>query len=125
MDAISLDPIEDAYLDLNAIRSGNNSGVVEKLKNWENEIDWSQQDCDCKLVLQHDDTAYVQFMVWNNDSTTYDKDQFVSTPLALDIDVGDGSWESSLIQKNTTVEDTKNDHVTFIVLPTWKADNLN
>lgn len=124
MNIISLDPIEDAFIDLTTVRSGNNSHRSSELQNWQNEIDWAttSQDCDCKLVYQQKDTAYVQFMVWNdpNDSD-YDLDEkFVSTPLALDIEIGDDSWESSLIQKKATTEDNK-DFVTFFVLPIWKV----
>ena len=124
MDIITLEPIEDSFLDLKVGQSADKSTDI---KNWENNIDWSNKSrvCDCKLVLQEKDTAYVQFMVWNCEHKGINEngEEFVSTPLALEIEIGDGSWESSLIQKESGYDDEKRDFLSFVVLPTWKIIN--
>ncbi len=131
MEMISLDPVEDAFLELGAIGGSGDSDGGTKLKNWKDGIDWSKTNsieqreegyCNCKTILSQKDRAYLQFMIDENghDETKSDL-EYLSTALVLEIEVGDGSWESSLIQ-NTFEEDGKADTVSFILLPTWKIE---
>jgi len=131
MDMISLDPVEDAFLELGAI-GGSGSDVAAEIQNWGGEINWSRREgneergeeyCNCKMILRQKDRTYVQFMVDENDlEQTNNNLEYLSTALVLEIQVGDGSWESSLIQKKIEEEDGNEDTVSFIILPTWKVN---
>lgn len=127
MKSVTLEPIEDAFLELGGMSGNVDKDAISRVTNWESNIDWSSsptghdKECDCKLVSHQNDVAYVEFKVSIPDTMsnqqTDNNDGYLSTPLILEIDIGDGSWESSLIQSETGAE---NDCVSFIVLPTWK-----
>ena len=124
MKSTTLEPIEDAFLELGGMSGNIEEDAISKVTNWESNIDWSSSlsKCDCKLISKQNDVAYVEFKVpvpatINTQLSTNYHDGYLSTPLILEIDIGNGSWESSLIQSENR---TENDCVSFIVLPTWK-----
>ena len=129
MQSILLEPIEDSFLELGSGGGGKDAAnklIANKIKEWEDGINWADHDddekkSDCNLIFQHKDVAFVEFMVHSIDDVDNDKEsvqQYLSTPLMLEIEVSEESWESSLIQEKT--KDGEKDCVSFMVLPTWK-----
>ncbi len=137
MECVSLEPIEDAFLELGGISGNVHPETLSKVKNWESSISWkslndddnddnNDEDCNCKLISQQNDVAYVEFKVYTKNSLKSEEDTttdyykgFISTPLILDIEIGNGSWDSSLIQGKH--DESEKEFVPFVVLPTWKA----
>lgn len=126
MKTVSLDP-KDSFLEFgtNSDASRSNKANLKKiLQNWETTIDWSnisdkekEESCDCKFIFQHNDTAYVQYLVRdeeNDNNQNQQHEEFISTPLVLE--VGDGSWELKEDKGQTE------DFVSFVVLPTWRLN---
>ena len=131
---ISLDPVEDAFLELGkgkieipAIVKDWNG--VKALDLWqESKDDNTKSDSDSyniQLLAQEKDIAWVQLLLhdplFSDDLTEDDapntKENFYATSIALEIEVGNGSWESSFIKPKTDVE---MDLVSFPLYLVWK-----
>ncbi len=131
MESISLEPIEDAFLELGGMGGNVDPDAIAKVKNWESNVQWDDRhECDCKLISIQNDVAFVEFMVHTaaaaaeklhttKENADDDNGHYLSTPLILEIEIGNGSWDSSLIQ-GTEGNGTEKEYVPFVVLPTWK-----
>ena len=102
---VELDSVEDSFLEMGRVK------LPDAVANWTP----SEGVPSIQLVAAHKDAAWFELTVGECRSA---KDQFVATPIALQIQVGDGSWESSLIKTKQTEGP---DLVTFDVLVTWET----
>ena len=121
-DFVTLNPVEDVFLELG---KGHNNDLIE-VKNWDAQeiLNKSEVQGGLKVVAQREDTMWVQYIFESDETPVFtaanEPYQYLSTPLILEIEVGNGSWESSLINANTGDEgDT--DTVRFPILPVWKS----
>lgn len=78
-------------------------------------IDWTG-DSVTKLIRLDRDSAWVEFIVKGTSSDA----SFRGSPLSMDIEIGEDSWESSMIQPISSSE-RKTDFVSLTLLPTWKS----
>lgn len=116
---LKLEPAEDSFL-------GIGQTAKAKTDDWgrdEKTIDWahSSEQSSWNIISIDDDTAWVQFTTSTiMDLDLYDNGQFLATLMTLEVQIGEHSWESSLIQaKDNTIEGGK-DTVTFKILPVWR-----
>jgi len=100
--------------------------------------------CNFKLLQKDNDSAFILFQVSDDsnrisktntnvstsrtddaqskhDEHSYSDYEFLSCPIVMEIDVGNGSWESSLIQPKASSKEGEKDSVSFVVLPVWKV----
>ena len=120
MDRFVLEAVEDAFLDI-----GTGTDVGGNVHGWgasasASDIEWSEER-NCKLIGVINDMAWVQFVTAGLGESVSDG-KFMATPLILEIEVGDDSWESSLIQARD-MKDGGKDCVSFTILPVWRRDD--
>jgi len=100
------------------------SEVMRKDSNGDRNDAWSKDDLNwstastCKLIGVNNDVAWVQLITKGPEEKTSDGN-FIGTPLLLEIEVGEDSWESSLIHAKEMIDGEK-DFVPFTILPVWK-----
>ncbi|GFH44639.1 hypothetical protein CTEN210_01113 [Chaetoceros tenuissimus] len=90
MDVVTLDAVDDAFLD-----GGQNQGV--NCNHWlegKNDFDWSSQNSFQTLSVSND-VAYIQYL---SNTIEESNDLLIGIPLSLKIELGDSSWESALIE---------------------------
>ena len=120
-ETFTLEAAEDSYLDM-----GKESGATT-IAEWSERIsnlDWSTgTERTCEPIVVNRDMAWVQFITEGTDTNTSSSssnNQFIGTPLLLEIEVGEDSWESSLIRARE-MENGEKDFVSFTILPVWKG----
>ena len=106
-DFVELESVEDSFLDL---------GKTSRAKLPDAITSWTptQTDSSVQLVAVYKDTAWFELIVLTE--KTQDEQVWTAAPIALQIQVGEGSWESSLIK---SVPSESPDLVTFDVLIAW------
>jgi len=115
---LQLEPAEDTFL-------GIGQTAKAQADDWgrdETTIDWSHstEQSSWNVISLDNDTAWVQYTTTSTfDTNLFDHGQFVATLMKLEVEVGDHSWESSLIQAKENTNEGK-DSVTFKILPVWK-----
>jgi len=132
---ITLQPVEDVFLELG--KGSQQSRDPSSVEKWdaasileaEKARSSSPQTTTSvvKVVAQERDKVWLQFIVdcridAKSERCEPIKTSFVATPLSLQIEVGSGSWETSLIQprQTQTVVGNEKDFVTFTILLLWK-----
>jgi len=124
MKYIELEPYEDIFL---GFGKGGLSQFPSAVDEWDASkcissylIDKEESSQSlCMLVAQDKDSAWIQYIVsQQQQQNVKDQNIFMATPLILDVDIGEGSWESSLIQSEA---DGEMDHVDLHLLPVWKV----
>eukprot|EP00979_Chaetoceros_neogracilis_P004109 scaffold715_cov217-Chaetoceros_neogracile.AAC.5 len=118
MKQVTLEAVEDSFLDIG--KGAANSFSVD---------DWREGDLDLSLkesfqVLSvTNDVAWIQYVTESVESQdgqeSNEECRYLGTPLSLEIEISDESWESSLIQAQEMEGDEK-DFVTFTILPVWR-----
>ena len=124
MKYIELEPYEDIFLGFGKGGLSKFPSVVDEwdaskcISSYFKDKEESSQSL-CMLVAQDKDSAWIQYIVpQQQQQNVKDQNLFMATPLVLDVDIGEGSWESSLIQSET---DGETDHVDLHLLPVWKV----
>jgi hypothetical protein len=132
-DYFILDPADDPFLDIGNKSSNAEGGDPLVVKNWDamttlgtiagdGGISSSSGSSKSKLqlVATKGDTAWVELILCIDDvtspplTTTNDTNSYYLTvPLALQIEVGNGSWEASLIKRRDDILDEEMDLVTL------------
>ena len=111
MDLLTLDGMEDSLFE-----TGKMDGF--DISRWTNEtIEWDRTSA-AKMIHWEKDAALLEYIVRGEHSTS-NPASFHGSPLMLYIDIGQGSWESSLIQ-STSVSNEEAEVVSFVLLPIWK-----
>eukprot|EP00579_Thalassiosira_antarctica_P017101 CAMPEP_0201945442 /NCGR_PEP_ID=MMETSP0903-20130614/53904_1 /ASSEMBLY_ACC=CAM_ASM_000552 /TAXON_ID=420261 /ORGANISM="Thalassiosira antarctica, Strain CCMP982" /LENGTH=562 /DNA_ID=CAMNT_0048488509 /DNA_START=13 /DNA_END=1701 /DNA_ORIENTATION=+ len=110
-DFFELDPADDPFLDIGKGREEDPSEV----RDWDamstlgalGEGDTSQM----RVVATQGDTAWVELVFCNVSSggevSSDDAKKYLAVPLALQIEVGNGSWEASLIKRRDLPEEER------------------
>ncbi len=114
LELLTLEASEDTFLDINK------DSNAQRIDTWTvDDLDWSTANR-CQLIGVDNDTAWIQVVVKETEEEVSSNDRnYVGTPLILDIEVGEESWESSLIRARELKEGEK-DFVSFTILPVWK-----
>jgi len=152
MKMVTLEPVEDAFLELGkghgydppSVKEWDATCILtEFCRNMEDEEETKKKMNDQKdigattllqfqLVEQVKDVAWIQCIIVDPNAVVKEKsNEFVCTPLSMDIEVGNGSWETSWIQplknKEKTAKDTREaveenmDYASFTILPVWNS----
>merc|ERR1712008_160223 len=102
-----LDPADDPFLDIGKGRVDNPSEV----RDWDatSMLGMLGEDStsEMRLVATQGDTAWVELVLCNAgevSSKDANANLFLAVPLALQIAVGNGSWEASLIKRRDLLE---------------------
>lgn len=113
-----LDPAEDSFLEIGKT----DTDVPVEVSKWdagdvlfESKVS-SESPASLRLVAQRKSTAWFELVLM--DRSTKPSSHF-AVPLALQIQVGDGSWESSLVQAQR-VEDGSIDFISFDLVIIWE-----
>jgi len=115
---LQLEPAEDTFLGIGQTAKAHTDdwGRDKTTIDWSNFIEKSSWN----VISIDNDTAWVQYTTTATfDANLFDHGQFVATLMKLEVEVGDHSWESSLIQAKENTNQGK-DSVTFKILPVWK-----
>jgi len=111
-ETVELLSAEDSFIEL----GGKSREVPESVANWR-----PSQASDkpaMKLVAQSASTAWFEMSIPSTDGETASQKAIPAVPFALQIEVGDGSWDTSLVQKKAS-EGDEQDRVTFHLVLTW------
>jgi hypothetical protein len=119
-DICQLEPAEDSFLEL----SSSSNEEPDEIRLWEastilskSTVSTESSPSSLRLVAQKSDVAWFELV---HLETARDDDMHPAIPLALQIEVGDGSWETSLIQPEPVNEGGGKDMVTFDLVLAWK-----
>jgi hypothetical protein len=133
-DYFILDPADDPFLDIGNKSSNTEGGDPLVVKNWDammtlgtiagdGGIGSSSSKSKLQLVATKGDTAWVELILCFDDATspppiittndTSTNADYLTVPLALQIEVGNGSWEASLIKRRDDIPDEEMDLVTL------------
>jgi len=120
-DVVELDSVEDAFLELGKKQTKNPTEVLE----WDVSAcatallggDKGAGSSSIRLIAKQSDSAWFEFACL--DTTSDGSAIYNAVPIALQIQVGDGSWESSLVKPLPT-KDNEPDFVSFDIVVTWK-----
>jgi hypothetical protein len=124
-DFVELESVQDSFLEMGRVTL-----LPDAVATWNgsSESPTAAEETSCRLVACQKDVAWFELhvnssaIVTNNTGdSSNNNDDFVAVPIALQIQVGDGSWESSLIPPKKT--DDGPDFVTFHVLVAWKLNS--
>jgi len=119
MEYISLEPVEDSFLDI-----GKEATTEFDIDGWvQNEdLDWSLERS-FRVLSVVNDVACIQYITASVQTRKgSDKNEecvYLGTPLSLEIEIGEESWESSLIQARV-MEGEEKDLISFPILPVWR-----
>jgi hypothetical protein len=111
-DFVELESVEDTFLDLGKTLRAK---LPDAITSWTP----TQTDSSIQLVAVYKDTAWFELVVVNK--KCQGEQVWAAAPIALQIQVGEGSWESSLIK---SVPSESPDLVTFDVLIAWGDEGL-
>jgi hypothetical protein len=116
-----LEPAEDSFLELG--KSSNEE--PDEVAKWDaGDVLFDSKvgpdsPSSLRLVGQKNSCAWFELVLFE---TKMDRGVNCAVPLALQIEVGDGSWDSSLVQAEPVKDDETKDMVTFDLVIVW--DNL-
>lgn len=114
MDLLTLDGVEDSLLE------------TEKsdrfdFSHWtDNTIEWDNTSA-AKMIHMEKDSAWIEFIVRSGEHLNSSPVSSQGSPIIMDIEISQGSWESSLIQSVSTSNGEK-EMVSFVLLPVWKME---
>lgn len=130
-DYFVLEPADDPFLDIGNKSSTEEGGDPLVVKNWDaittlssfvgDGSSISSSKSKLQLVATKGDTAWVELILCFDVassppptiSDTNTNSYYLTVPLALQIEVGNGSWEASLIKRRDDIPDEEMDLVTF------------
>ncbi|CAB9516355.1 Dynactin p62 family [Seminavis robusta] len=134
-DVVALDSAEDAIVDIGKVFE-----VPEEVLNWDPEkaLNDSSPASEAMADLEENHVRFLGISMLAEKSgsawfemicatkekpgiKTESSNLSLAIPLALQIEVGNGSWESSLIKANPTEEGQEPDKVTFDLVVTWPS----
>ncbi|KAL7567639.1 hypothetical protein ACA910_000232 [Epithemia clementina (nom. ined.)] len=114
-ESIELFSAEDSFIEL----GGKSTEIPDQVKNWT--VDGfetgGEKESAMRLVASSASTAYFELALANAAGPATRENHAVAVPLTLQLETGNGSWESSLIQKVTEGENP--DWVSFDLVITW------
>jgi hypothetical protein len=125
-DFVELESVQDSFLEMGRV-----TRLPDAVATWngsDESVITAEETSSCRLVACHKDVAWFELHVNSSSSAIpniadSNDDDYVAVPIALQIQVGDGSWESSLIKQKET--DDGPDFVTFHVLVAWKPNSTS
>jgi hypothetical protein len=121
MEYISLEPVEDSFLDI-----GKEATTEFDIDGWvqTEDLDWSLESS-FRLLSFVSDVVCIQYITGSVqtreglDENQNEECVYLGTPLSLEIEIGEESWESSLIQARV-MEGEGKDLISFPILPVWR-----
>mmetsp|Transcript_32604 Transcript_32604/g.54614 ORF Transcript_32604/g.54614 Transcript_32604/m.54614 type:complete len:527 (-) Transcript_32604:532-2112(-) len=120
-DTCELEPAEDSFLELGKT----SEDVPEAVSKWEagdvlldSKVSTDSRSS-ARLVGQKKSMAWFELVLLEPSQT----DEYCAIPLSIQIQVGDGSWESSLIQPRQSLEGDAKDFVSFDLVIIWGKQN--
>lgn len=130
-DMVELEPVEDAFLGMGKGQSHDPKEVegwdADEVLNVEaGQEDSSSVGCSFRTVAVNKDTAWIELLVTEDEDTVspsgseVHSSDYIATPVTLQIEVGNGSWENSLI-KPKEAEDGGDDIVSLRLVLVWKS----
>lgn len=119
-ETVELEAAEDAFLELG---KDFQSEAPREVKSWDaiSVLSSSTRANEIKLIAQQKDAAWFEF-IFNNVESAIEQNMesyVATTPIGLQLQVGDGSWETSLIEP---IPKEGPDFVLFQVIFVWKID---
>jgi hypothetical protein len=108
---VQLDSVQDSFLELG---KSSRSSLPEAVASWTPTAPGDSPSI--QLVASYKDTAWLELILTVTD---YQQNQvWTAAPITLQIQVGDGSWESSLIK---CIPSERPDLVTFDIFIAWET----
>ena len=115
-----LEPAEDSFLELG---KSSNDELLDAVAKWDagdvlfDSKVGPEQPASLRLIGQKNSFAWFELVLLE---TKMEKGLNCAVPLALQIEVGDGSWESSLVQAEPVAGGEGKDVVTFDLVVIWE-----
>lgn len=126
-DMVELEAVEDALFDIGA----GQSKEPKEVETWDANAILKATECDdeglsvCPFsaVAVSKDRAWIQLVIEEDGfKETSTPEEFVAFPATLQVEIGNGSWESSLI-KSVEVKEGESDLFSVRLLLAWRAIN--
>ena len=96
---IELDPADDPFLDIGKEKRG----VPPEISGWEGTAIENLGNSGLKLVASQGDTSWVEFAFTSENEVATN----IAVPFSMQIEVGNGSWEASLVKRKELSEQEK------------------
>ena len=109
-DFIELDAADDPFLDIGKAKAEDPLEVL----NWDvtTALGGESNGSHLRIVAAQGDTAWVELKLCNVNQLT-EEGKYLAIPISLQIEVGNGSWEASLIKRRTDLSNDEQDLVTL------------
>jgi hypothetical protein len=114
MDLLALDGVEDSLLETEK------SDRFDFTHWTDDTIEWDNTSA-AKMIHMEKDSAWIEFIVRSGEHLNSSPASSQGSPIMMDIEISQGSWESSLIQSVSTSNGEK-EMVSFVLLPVWKME---
>ena len=132
-DMVELEAVEDALFDIGAGQSKQpkevedwDADTVLNARGHSSQSDDGPSECPFSTVAVSKDRAWIQLVIEEDGfKETSTPGEFVAFPASLQVEIGNGSWESSLIKTNDEVKEGEIDLVSFRLLLAWRAIDLH
>jgi hypothetical protein len=121
-DTCELEAAEDSFLEIGKT----SDDVPDAVSKWEgvdiilNSNVSKDSPCSARLVGQKKSVAWFEVVVMEPQLSNPPHSVHSAIPIELQIQVGDGSWESSFIQPQLELEGDSKDFVSFDLVVLWK-----
>ena len=129
-DMVELEAVEDALFDIGAGQSKEpkevdkwDADAVLKARGHSSDTcsDDGPSKCPFSTVAVSKDRAWVQLVIEEDGfKETSTLGEFVAFPATLQVEIGNGSWESSLIKSAPEIKEGESDLVSFRLLLAWR-----
>lgn len=127
-ESVELEPVQDAFLEMGRGRGGS----PEEVEGWDAAAALSGEVADVpslRLVAAREDTAWVEFIAGERGEASDSGAEagvgsgasHVAAALSLRIEVGEGSWESSLVKPRSSEREGEVDTVNVDLLVLWRG----
>lgn len=116
---IMLEPVEDAFLEL----GNRKTQIPSEVMGWKpNDLKSDNDNLDIGILAIEKDMAWIQFGIPESVSSSprNTHDMWKAIQLTMEVEVGNGSWESSLIKRDASLSNEDVDWVPFQLVLVWK-----
>jgi len=109
-DFIELDAADDPFLDIGKAKEEDPTEV----SNWDvtTALDVESNKSHLRIVAAQGDSAWIELKLCNVNQST-EEGKYLAIPFSLQIEVGNGSWEASLIKRRADLSNDEQDLVTL------------
>lgn len=109
--SVELQSAEDSFIEL----GDKSRAIPSEVRSWNPGASSSKREASIRIISHGASTAWFELTV---PTTSESSSRTIGVPLSLQVEIGNGSWETSLVQAQTTEEQ---DFANFDIIIVWKS----